>query len=465
MTDLLISGGTIITMDATRRVIPDGAVLVAGGRIQAVGPRAELPSQAAHVIDATGKVVMPGLIDSHGHAGHGLIKTMGSGDSMAWFNACGRIYTHASPPGFWRAEAKLAALERLKFGITTGVSVLGGGDCIMRVDAPEYGAAHCEAVAQVGIRDIMAVGHTRPPFPKAYDGAGVSAARQYEVMAALFRDWHGRGRQLLCTMMPVFRGDETHRAEIAEQGTAMLRLAAEHSALFHQDGHRAGSIAVAHHEFALLSPRAFLSHCTDLTEADIAACAATGAHVVHNPSAIAAVRGFCPVVRLLEAGVNVVLGSDATAPDRSSDMFRHMFMARRYAQRAAADDNLLPPGRVLEMCTVDAARALNMPEIGALEGGKRADIITVDMTAPHMAPANMPVWRVVCFASGSDVRDVVVDGQVLMRERQVAHLDEAAVSAEAERATEDMLASSGLGALVVEDAGWGRIRRGPALGA
>ncbi len=458
MTDLLITGGTVITMDGARRVIPDGAVLVAGGRIQAVGPRAELPAEAAQVIDARGKVVMPGLIDAHGHAGHGLIKTMGSGDSQAWFNACGQVYTHASPPSFWRAEARLAALERLMFGITTGVSVLGGGDCIMRVDAPEHGAAHCEGVASIGIRDVMAVGHTRPPFPKAYDGAGVTAAQQYAVMAALFRDWHGRGRQALCTMMPVFRDDHARRAEIAEQGAAMLRLAAEHDAMFHQDGHRGGSIALAR-EFGLLSPRAFLSHCTDLSDADIAACAESGAHVVHNPSAIAAVRGFCPVVRLLEAGVNVVLGSDATAPDRSSDMFRHMFMARRYAQRAAADDNLLPPGRVLEMCTVDAARALNMPDIGALEVGKRADIITVDMTAPHMAPANMPVWRVVCFASGADVRDVVVDGQILMRERVVPHLDVLAVAAEAERETEAMLAASGLAHMVQEDAGWGRIRR------
>jgi len=459
MHDLLITGGTIITMDAARRAIPDGAVLVQAGRIAAVGARAELPTTAAQVIDARGKAVLPGLIDSHGHAGHGLIKTMGSGDSAAWFNACGHVYTHASPPAFWRAEARLAALERLMFGITTGVSVLGGGDCVMRVDTPEAGAAHCEAVAEVGIRDVMAVGYTRPPFPKAYDGAPVAAATQLSVMQALFRGWHGRGRQALCTMMPVFRGDDANRAEIAAQGQDMLRLAAEHDALFHQDGHRANSIAVAHREFGLLSPRAFLSHCTDLTEADIAACSETGAHVVHNPSAIAAVRGFCPVVRLLEAGVNVVLGSDATAPDRSSDMFRHMFAARRYAQRAAADDNLLPPGRVLEMCTVDAARALNMPEIGALEAGKRADIITVDMTAPHMAPANMPVWRVVCFASGGDVQDVVVDGQVLMQGRKLPHLDARAIAAEAEAATEAMLAASGLGALAVEDAGWGRIRR------
>ena len=459
MADLLISGGTVITMDAARRVIPDGAVAVVGDRIVAVGPRAEI--EAAHPapnrIDATGRAVLPGLIDSHGHAGHGLVKTLGSGDSTAWFHACRHIYTHASPPEFWRAEAALSALERLSFGITTGVSVLGGGDCVMRVDDPAHGIAHAAGVAAVGIRDVMAVGYTRPPFPAIYDGQPVSAERQLEVMRALFVALHGQGRQSLCTMMPVFRDDEANRALIRQQGEEMLALAAAYGALFHQDGHRAGSIAAAHAEFGLLSSTAFLSHCTDLTDADFAALATTGAHVVHNPTAIAAVRGFCPVVRLLDEGVNVVIGSDGTAPDRSTDLFRHMVMARRYAQRAAADENLLPPGRVLEMVTVDAARALGRPDLGALAPGMAADIITVDLTAPHMAPANMVVWRVVCFASGSDVRDVVVGGEVLMRDRVVP--DAAAIVAEAELRAEEMLAASGLGALAMEAPGWGMTRR------
>lgn len=459
MADLLITGGTVITMDAARRVIVDGGVAVADGRIIAVGPRADV--EAAHPgtirIDATGRAVLPGLIDSHGHAGHGLVKTLGSGDSAAWFRACGHIYTHASPPEFWRAEAALTALERLSFGITTGVSVLGGGDCVMRVDDAAHGMAHAAGVASVGIRDVMAVGYTRPPFPALYDGQPVSAERQLDVMRSLFAALHGRGRQQLCTMMPVFRGDAMQRDLILAQGRAMLALAAEYGALFHQDGHRDGSIAEAHAGFGLLSPTAFLSHCTDLTDADIAALVATGAHVVHNPTAIAAVRGFCPVARLLDAGVNVVIGSDGTAPDRSTDLFRHMVMARRYAQRAAADENLLPPGRVLEMVTVDAARALGRPELGALAVGMAADIITVDLTAPHMVPANMPVWRVVCFASGSDVRDVVVDGEVLMRDRVIPGA--AAIVAEAEAQTAVMLRAAGLADMAVEAPGWGLTRR------
>ena len=140
--------------------------------------------------------------------------------------------------------------------------------------------------------------------------------------------------------------------------------------------------------FGLLGPDAWLSHCTDLTEADIATLVKTGTSVVHNPSAIAAVRGYCPAIAMMDAGVTVMLGSDGTAPDRSTDMFRHMFQAMRYHQRAARDEALLPPGKALEMITIDAAKR---PRHGgsrsaAWKSGKQADIITVDLhRAAHAA--------------------------------------------------------------------------------
>ncbi len=111
-------------------------------------------------------------------------------------------------------------------------------------------------------------------------------------------------------------------ALIERQGRAIRDLGRRHGALFHQGGHRAGSLEMADRMFGLLGPDAFMSHCTDLTDADVDALCATGTAVVHNPSAIASVRGYCPVPRLLDRGVTVFLGSDGTAPDRSTDMFR-----------------------------------------------------------------------------------------------------------------------------------------------
>ncbi len=351
------------------------------------------------------------------------------------------------------------------FGVTTGVSLLGGGDSVHRLDDPAAGEARAAAVAEVGICDVMAVGPSRAAHP--YRGASgevapVSLERQVEVSGLLFERLHGRGLQRLCALLPVYR-DTSHDAEkvrgIEATGRAVLGLAQRFGARLHQDGHRSGSVEMAERMFGLLSDTAFLSHCTDLTDGDVDSLARTGAHVVHNPAAIAAVRGFCPVVRLLERGVNVCLGSDATAPDRSGDMFRHLREAMRYAQRAARDERLLPPGRALEMATVDAARALGMEnEIGSLEPGKRADLITVDLTAAHMVPANMPVWRLVCFANGQDVRDVVVDGRVLLEERRAPHLDAGEIIAEAEARAAEALRATGLVHLAVEDPGWRRAR-------
>ncbi len=461
---LLVRGGVVITMDAARRVIEDGAVAIVGERIAAVGPMGEVAAAYpdARVIDATGHAILPGLIDGHSHAGHGLIKTLGDGDSAVWGEACRIVYTTASPPSFWHAEARLAALERLMFGTTTGVSLLGGGDSVMRTDRPEHAVAHGKGVAEIGIRDVIAVGPTRPPFPRPYASWEGGARAEYDVgfdqqletIAAIIEACHGSGRLKVATLMPVYR-QATHDPvlvdEIERQGRLVRDLGRRHGTLFHQDGHRSGSLEMADRMFGLLGPDATMSHCTDLTEADIDAVARTGTHIVHNPSAIASVRGYCPVPALQARGVNVILGSDGTAPDRSADMFRHMFVCRRIHQREHRDERLMPPGKVLEMVTIDAARALGMDdEIGSLEVGKRADVITVDLRKPHLAPRNMPVWRVVCFANGADVDTVIVDGQVLMQGRVVPHVDLAEVLAAAEAETAAMLERAGLAGQVVE---------------
>ncbi len=168
--DILITGGTVITMDPARRVIEDGAVAVVGERIEDVGLAGELQAryEPRRTINARYRVIMPGLIDGHGHAGHGLVKSLGEGRSGEWYRACEIIYAEGSTEEFWRAEALLAATERLKFGVTTGITFFGGGDSVMRTDDPRYGDAHLQAVETVGIREFLAVGPRRPPFPRKY---------------------------------------------------------------------------------------------------------------------------------------------------------------------------------------------------------------------------------------------------------------------------------------------------------
>ncbi len=489
MADLLLSGGTVITVDAAHTVIEDGAVAITGNKIVAIGPRDDVTRAhpAKRVIDTSHHTILPGLIDSHGHAGHGLVKSLAGGDGAAWTEACRVIYTKASSPAFWRAEAKLVALERLMFGVTTGVSLLGGGDSVMRTDDPAYGIAHAEGASEIGIRDIMAVGPTRPPHPRLYASwAGgqrmeypVSFERQLETMQALIEACHGafvgHGLGHVAMLMPVVHAqpsDPAERAALERQGRLVRELQARYRLLFHQDGHRNGSIELADTMFGLIGPDSFLSHCTDLTPGDIASLERHSAAVVHNPSAIASVLGYCPVPALLERGITVMLGSDGTAPDRSTDMFRHMFQCMRLHQREHRDETLIPPGKALEMVTIDAARGLRMErEIGSLEPGKKADIITIDLRKPHLAPRHMPLWRVVCYANGQDVDTVIVDGRVLMQGRVVPHVDIGAILDEAQIAAELMLDRAGLrGALGEPHALWGlagsrTLRAPPGLGS
>lgn len=477
MADILITHGTIVTIDPARRVIEDGAVAIAGDRIVAVGTTTEVSAahRAATVIDATRKIVMPGFIDGHAHAGHGLIKTMGGGRSDLWYQACETVYTVASTTEFWRAEARLAALERLRFGVTTGVSLLGGGDTIMRCDEPAYGDAHMAGVVEVGTRSVVAIGSTRPPHPRTYarieNGVAVPRPVSFEEQRAtcetLMRRWHRQngGRTNVAFITPTLRAehvDTLGHADLErarEQARMMQAIARANGLIFTQDGHQKGSVAYAN-ELGILGPNALLSHATGLTGDEIRIVAATGTHIAHNPSAVASILARCPVTELLTAGANVCLGSDATAPDRSGDMFRHMQQCMHYHRTFHHDPSWLPPGRVLEMCTIDGAKALGLDkEIGSLEVGKKADVVLVDLARAHLYPANMPLFRLVYFANGNDVSTVIVDGRVLMRDRVVLSVDESDVLDEAQRECELMLDRTGYRAMLETPATfWGHVR-------
>lgn len=466
MADLIVAHGHVITMDDRRNVIDDGAIAIVKDRIVDIGSTADilLRHQAPEIIDATGMVVIPGLIDAHAHAGHGLIKTLGAGATDAWYRACELAYTVASTPEFWRAEARLAALERLKFGVTAGVSLLGGGDTILRTDDPAYCVAHCEGVREVGTRSLVAIGPTRPPHPRTYarwDGETahpymVSFEKQLETCQSLMANWHGKyGQRLnIALITPTLRDEHVKELSTAdfesakEQAVITAHLAREAGLIFTQDGHQGGSVAFAH-QLGVLGDNALLSHATDLSDEEIQICADTGTMIAHNPSAIASVYGRCPAPELMAAGVTVALGSDATAPDRSADMFRHMQQAMHYHRRHFRDASILPVGRTLQMCTRDGAKALGLDEeIGALTIGRKADITLVDLVRPHLYPANMPLFRTICFANGNDVHTVIVDGQIALRDRKAVHINEEEILREADLECRNMLRRAGLDHLV-----------------
>ena len=450
---LLIENGVIVTMDAERRILDGGYVLVEDGRIAAIGEGTPTAPPEVERIDAAGMVVMPGLIDTHAHAGHMLTKGLGS-DSEDWMTITGRIYAEATDPEFWAAEAALSAAERIRCGTTTATLLFGGGPDIMRTEAPDAAEAHLAAIAEMGVREVLAVGPNRPAAASVYrayrDGAHeeivVSSEAQLSVSAALIDAWAGRSDRVhLSVSLPVFDAAELEDPAVLDLSRKARQLARDKGVLLVQDGHRDGSIAANDEKLALFDGRSLLAHCVDLTEADRAVLKRTGAKVAHNPSAIMSVFGRCPAPELRAEGVTVSLGTDAAAPDRSFDMFRNMFQAHRYHARHFRDDAVLPPLDLLEMATIEGARALSMEdEIGSLETGKRADILLVNMRQPHLWPPVDPMQRLARFANGADVDTTIVGGRVLMRGRKLVGQDEDAILDRAEKAFRLAMQRAGL---------------------
>ncbi|MBX9749213.1 MAG: amidohydrolase family protein [Roseococcus sp.] len=476
MIDLLVTGGQVITMDAERRILADGAVAISGGRFLAVGETGpmvrEFPA-ARRRLDARGKVVLPGLIDAHTHAGHALTKTVGSGNNAAWSAAVAQIYGHGSSADFWRASAALSALERLRFGVTTAVVLLGGGDSIMRGDDASFAAAHLEAVREIGVREILVLGHPRPPFPVALSSWSQGVARRSEfpfeafletceaVIEAAHRPEEGRFRIALLSPVHHAQADPSQAPALFAATRRMRDLSRRRGVMWHQDGHRKGSIERLQAETGALGPDAWLSHCIDPTSDEVALLRQTDTAVVHNPAANLSMFGRCPVPELIDAGIRVMLGSDGPGPDRSTDPFRNMWLCMHYHRTALRDQQVLPPGKALELCTIEAARGLNLAdELGSIEAGKRADLVTVDLCKPHLMPAQMPLHRAVCHASGGDVTDVVVDGVLRVESGEILGLDWRRMLSDAAHEAELAIARSGTAAAFETPTDIWRTRRG-----
>lgn len=476
MADLIIRDGLVVTMDPGRRVIEDGAVAIADGRIVAVGDAGAVVAahQAARTISARGKAVLPGFIDVHAHAGHGLVKTMGGGDSAKWTETVETLYPRGTTPAFWGAEAALSATERLMCGVTTGLSIFGAYGS--RTDEPDHAEAHVAAYAKVGVRNVLALGTSPRPQPNTFvrwhgdraEEIRVSFAQQLDVASGIAARFHGAhdGQTRIMLTAPLWYPGKPgvepgHVAGALEDACAVRAVSRERGLWFTQDGHRTGTVRAVHGA-GLLGPDALLSHCIDIEPDEIAIIAETGAKVAHNPSASFSIRGRCPAIELMEAGATVAIASDGTAPDRSYDMFRHMWQAMHYHRRHFRDAGVLPPGKALEMITCDAARAVGMEaEIGSLEAGKRADAILVDLRKPHLYPPTMPLYRLVCFAVGSDVDTVIVGGRVLMEGRRVATVEVDAVLEDARIETERAIARVGLARMLETPPGFWNATRYP----
>lgn len=419
MLSILLLHGTLLTMDSQRREIQDGAIAIEKSRIVDIGPTKELlDSHDAQVtIDAAGMVIMPGLIDTHGHAGHSLVKTVAEDRGDDWIPIMETFYKEATTPDYWHIDGQLAALERLKFGVSCGLSYLGS---CARTDDPIYALKHSEGAAKVGIRDMVAVGPGRPPYPNKYvkwegdSPAEVHASfeRNLEVTEHILRklkDFRNDRLDLVLSPPSITINSLTADGQVQglpdfqEKAEAMKYLLDKWDLKLHTHAY-SPQIKFVDEKTDLLGPQTSLAHCTGLTKEEIQILAKTDSKVCHSPSARSIIPRRCPVVELLDAGVTVAISTDGSAPDRTFDLFKELRQAMSLQRHYFKNENIMPPGKAIEMVTVDAARTLGLErEIGSLEIGKKADIIIIDMMKPHLIPMFMIPHRIAYGVSGQDV--------------------------------------------------------------
>lgn len=480
MIDILLINGTVIPMDAPRQILEDGAVAIDQGRILEVGDSREMISryQAGQTLDCRGKVVLPGLVDAHGHAGHSLFKTIASDTPSLWSRLITHVYQNFTTDEFWYVEGRLSALERMKAGITCGLSVIGSEP---RSDDPVFAGNHARAYAELGLRAVIAVGPCNPPWPHSFsrwkDGVReireVSFDAAMQGAAAAIETWNHKADDRIRVyitpflIVPSMDSSGPTPPDVAykltphdlEQSRRVREIAARYQTRIHSDAFGGMVHLAAQDEYGLLGPDVSLQHCNGLSVEEVQILARTDTRVGHTPGPSQG-RARCPVPELLEAGVTVAIVTDGTSPRTPFDLFQAARKAQLVTQLLMKDAFYLPPGKLLEMITIDAARVLGLEaEIGSLEPGKKADVILVDFRQPHLTPNFMPVHRLIYEACAGDVSTVIVDGHVLMHDRQVTIADEEDILAAAQVEAEAAVRRAGLEEhMRLPQTFWGRAR-------
>ena len=429
--DTILTGGSVATMNDDFALFTSGAVAVRDGIIEGVGPADQIAAvyTADEVVDCSGCAVIPGLINAHTHAPMTLLR--GLADDlrldvwlMGYIMPVEREFVR---PDFCWLGTQLACAEMIRSGIT----------CF--ADMYYYEETVADAAAQAGMRAVCAETVLKFPTPDAlsYD-EGLEHARDFIMR------W--KGHPLITPAV----GPHTPYTTTAELLQACAQLALEFDVPLHihiaetsqeVEEHRAeyGMPMVPWvKKQGVFEAKVTAAHCVHLDEGEMHTLLHYGVGVAHNPTSnLKLASGIAPVVRMLELGLNVGIGTDGPASNNDLDMWEEMRLAALLAKGATSDPTALPARQALAMATIGGARALHMDEfVGSLEPGKRADVTVVDMCNTHNTPKfsrdrEALYAQLVYAAKGSDVRDVMCHGQWLMRERRLLTLDEQALGAEA----------------------------------
>ncbi|WP_164010100.1 5'-deoxyadenosine deaminase [Pyxidicoccus trucidator] len=437
--DLLLTGGTVVTMNREREVLVAADVLVQDGRIAKVG-RGLKPRGSRRVVDVTGKVVLPGLIHGHVHACQTLFRGRADGlELLDWLRERIWPFEASHDAASMRASADLTFAELIRSGVTAALDM----GSVHHYDAV-FESARDAGFRLVGGKAMMDAGAAVP------EGLRESTTESLAHSLALLERWHGQqdGR-LRYAFAPRFVLSCT--PELLRE---VAKLAHQHGVRIHTHAsenaketeavrqYTGGQDNVAFfHKVGLTGPHVTLAHCVWLSQEEQDILRESRTVVCHCPgSNLKLASGIAKVPELLEAGVSVALGSDGAPCNNTLDIFHEMRLAA-VLHNPRVGPRAMTPMRVLEMATLHGARALGLEdEVGSLEPGKRADLTVVDVSGLHAAPAAEDVLApLVHSARASDVTHVFIDGKPVLRDGVLTTLDAPAVLASASANVERIL--------------------------
>jgi 5-methylthioadenosine/S-adenosylhomocysteine deaminase len=437
----LIRNATILTMNDRFEVV-SGAVSVRDGRIAAVGSE---PTDAHdRTIDAAGGWLLPGFVQTHIHLCQTLFR--GYADDlplMAWLRTRVWPLEAAHTPASLRAATRLAGLELLQSGTTS----------ILTMETVHDTDAVFEAASAIGIRATVGKCMMDASTPGAPARLHEETRRSLDESVALGRRYHGSaGGRIRAAFAPRFAVSCTRELleEVAALSSADTTLVHSHASEQREE------IALVRSEtgmsnidyfdaVGLASSRLCLAHCVWVDPHEQELLAARDVKVTHCPgSNLKLGSGIAPVAEMLERGISVSLGSDGAACNNHLDMFGEMRLAATL-QSIVRGPGALRAQTALWMATRNGARALGLAgEIGSVEVGKRADLILISQSAPHMATAVDPYSAIVYGGRPEDVRLTMVDGEILVRDGRAVHLDANEIASEARTEASRLAGRAGL---------------------
>jgi 5-methylthioadenosine/S-adenosylhomocysteine deaminase len=448
--DLLISGATLITMNAERQVIEDGALAIAGDRIVAVGKREALSRTvtAKETLDGRRFVMTPGFIDGHIHiTGDPLTRGFARGaPEETWSEKLNRWVIpifRSQTAGDERLAAQCAALAMIRYGTTTFVEA----GTIVHLDAV------IEGLSETGIRGRVGAWVEGRAFNPADDQAKKSAAA-IDILQSEIERYPDRGGEARLSAWPLLVGHSTNSDDVWR---AAKSLADEHG--IRVSAHMSPRASdpewfLAHYgrrplehlaDIGVLGKSVMLTHLAAIDRSELDVLAETGASCVHCPHA--ALQGGFGVSHIglfpemMERGVDVLVGTDGIATDilSSSRLMASLF---RDARR---DQDIFPPSTILELATLNAARAMGMSaHIGSLEAGKKADIVLHDTDLPEWGPIFDAPAQLALSAPPSGVHSVWIDGVRVLDAGRSTLIDEHKILADARAAGRAVIARTGL---------------------